>query len=91
MKTINNFINEGIFSSKIAVLKRLNKIGISDDIWGKLHTHGQNAVTTLLDAIDYIGKNADQFGEYKDTVSATRDAVNNALEYGGYSKKLTFE
>lgn len=91
MKTINNFINEGIFSSKIAVLKRLNKIGITDDIWSKLHVHGQSAVITLLDAIDYVGKNADQFGEYKDTTSAIRDAINNALEYRGHSKKLTIE
>ena len=54
-------------------------------------TNGQSAISTLINAIDYIEDNYENFGKYNSTENAVRDAINSALENGGYEKLLKFE
>jgi hypothetical protein len=85
MKNINEFLGFG--------KSRLHKIldALEIEHWNDLHTCGQSAITTLIDAIDHIEDNYNKFGKYESTENAIRDAINSALEQGGYSKFLTIE
>ena len=85
MKTINEFLGLG--------KSRLSKIidVLEVDHWNKLGADGQSAISTLINAIDYIEDNYENFGKYNSTENAVRDAINSALENGGYEKLLKFE
>lgn len=88
MKDIKDKLNEGLFGSKIGVLKRLNKIEVKDKEWNALGVAGQSAMSLLLYSIDYIADNVEKFKDYKNTEEAIRDAINNVLHEDGHSKKL---
>ena len=84
MKNINEFLGFG----KTRLTKILDVLEVNH--WDKLGASGQAALTTLIDAIDYIEDNYEKFGEYDNTETAIRDAVNNALQDCGYEKVLKF-
>ena len=84
MKTINEFLGLG----KTRLSKILDVLEVNH--WDKLNSDGQAAITTLIEAIDYIEDNYEKFSKYDNTETAVRDAINNALEDCGYEKVLKF-
>lgn len=92
MKDIKDILNEGLFSSKNAIDKRLNKLGIKDKELEAIGSGAWHAATLFIDAIDYMVENPEEFKDYDldHIVDAVRDAINNALEESGYDKKLLF-
>ena len=84
MKNINEFLGFG----KTRLTKILDVLEVNH--WDKLGASGQAALTTLIDAIDYIEDNYEKFGEYDNTENAIRDAINNAMKDCGYEKVLKF-
>ena len=79
MQNINEFLGLG----KTRLQKLINALEIKH--WDELHVSGQNAITTLIDAIDYIEDNYNKFAKYESIENAIRDAVNNALTESGYN------
>jgi len=75
-------INELLGLGKTRLQKLINVLEVKH--WDELHVSGQHAITTLIEAIDYIEDNYDKFTEYKSVENVVRDAVNNALSESGY-------
>lgn len=85
MQNINEFLGLG--------KSRLRKIldALEVEHWKDLHTCGQSAITTLIDAIDHIEDNYNKFAEYESPENVIRDAINSVLDEGGYKKFLTLK